>query len=139
MAREGRQRLGNALLVADVGHDLPEDGQPRAVGGRNAQAGLVHERQEAERLQRHGLPAGIRAGDDEGAVAEAVTEAQVDRHRRVAEQRVARREELGGVLDDVRAHAVHRGGEPRPGHPQVGAGQCRKAVAQRIDPAFDVP
>ena len=45
--------------------------------GRDVQAGLVHQREQAERPQRDGLAAGVRAGDDERGVA--VAEPDVDR------------------------------------------------------------
>ena len=38
VAREGRQRLGDRLLVADVGEDVAEDRQP-AAGARPARGG----------------------------------------------------------------------------------------------------
>ena len=139
VARERRERLGDALLVADVGHDPPEDRQPRAVGRRDAQPGLVHERQEAERLQRDRLAAGVRPGDDQGPIAEPVAETQVDRDRRVAQQRMARGEQLGGVLGDGRPHAVHLGAQAGAGQPQVGSRQRGEAVPQRRRATLDHP
>ena len=119
VAAEGGERLRDALLVADVGHDPAEDRQARPIGRRHAQPCLVHEREQAERLEADRLAAGVRPGDDEGAVAEAVAEAQVDRHGAVAQQRMARGEQLGGVACDwagrtasiatpSRARAIHR-------------------------------
>ena len=46
MAREGGERLGDALLVADIGHHAAKDGQSRALGGGHAQPRLVHQREQ---------------------------------------------------------------------------------------------
>ena len=43
VARERRQRLGDRLLVADVGEDVAQDRQPAAGLGRDVQPGLVHQ------------------------------------------------------------------------------------------------
>ena len=43
---------------------------------------------------------------------------------------MARREELGRVVGDRRAHGVHLRAEPRARHPQVGPGQRLEAVAR---------
>ena len=77
---EGGQRLGDRLLVADVGEDVAEDRQRGAGRRGDVQAGLVHEAQQPQRPQRDGLAAGVRAGHDERAVA--LAEADVDRARR---------------------------------------------------------
>ena len=79
VAGERREALGDRLLVADVGEDVAEDRQPRAGLGRDVEAGLVHEGEQAERPQRDGLAAGVRPGDDERRVA--VAEPDVDRDR----------------------------------------------------------
>ena len=42
-----RERLLDALLVADVGEDAAEDGQRAAVVGGDVQPGLRHQRQQA--------------------------------------------------------------------------------------------
>ena len=55
------------LLVADVGEHGPEHGNLRAARSRNQQAGLRHQRQQSRGLQRDGLAAGVRPGDDEHA------------------------------------------------------------------------
>ena len=91
--RERGQRLLDALLVADVGHDLVEHGHGAAVGTRDVQAALRHCREQADGLERDGLAAGIRAGDDERV--KFAAERHVDRH--------------GGVLRQERmARAVQR-------------------------------
>ena len=64
VAGEGREAHLDRLPVADVGEHLVEDGQ-RGRLRRRAQAGLVEERGEAERLQRHRLAARVRAADHE--------------------------------------------------------------------------
>ena len=79
VARERREALGDRLLVADVGEDVAEDRQPRAGLGRDVEAGLVHQAQQAERPEGDGLAAGVRAGHDERRVA--VAEPDVGRDR----------------------------------------------------------
>ena len=80
VARERREAARDRLLVADVGEDLREHGQPRRARGRS-QPALVQRGGEPERLQRDGLAAGVRARDDERAHAR---ERQVDRDGRRA-------------------------------------------------------
>jgi hypothetical protein len=63
--REGAERLLDALLVADVGVDAVEDAQHGFGGRRDVQPGLGHQRQQADRLERDGLAAGVRPGDDQ--------------------------------------------------------------------------
>ena len=55
-----------------------EDGQLGARLGRDEQAGLRHQRQQPDRLERHGLAAGVRAGDQQHL--ELVAQHHVDRH-----------------------------------------------------------
>ena len=64
--------------------------------GRHVQAGLVHQREQAERPERDGLAARVRARDDERRVA--LAEADVDGHDAPGEARVAGRQQ-----DDLRA------------------------------------
>jgi hypothetical protein len=137
VAREGRQRLGDALLVADVGHHPAVDRQPRPVRGRDAKPGLVHEDEEAKRLERHGLAAGVRTGDDHGPVAESLPEPQVDRHRARPEERVPRREQLERVGHDGRAHRVELCGQPRASHPQVRPCERSERRQQVLAPPLD--
>ena len=129
--------MGNALLVADVGHHATEDRQARSICGRHPQPRLVHQRQEPERLERDCLAARVRTRDDQRPIAEAIAEAQVDRNRRGAEQRMARGEELGRVVRRRRAHGVHPRPEPSARHPEVGTCQGRKAVAQGVTARLD--
>ena len=56
---------GDRLLVADVGEYRLEHRDLRILGYGDEQAGLGHERQQACRLQRHGLAAGVGTGDDQ--------------------------------------------------------------------------
>ena len=88
------------------------------LGGR-AQAALVEQRSEAERLQRDGLAAGVRAADHERAQR---AELEVDRHRRRrVEQRMA-----GAAQDDGVAAIVDRA------CPASGARARRTASARSI-------
>ena len=54
---------GDRLLVADVGEYRLEHRDLRILGDGDEQSGLGQERQQACRLQRHGLAAGVRTGD----------------------------------------------------------------------------
>ena len=63
---EGRQRLLDALLVADVGVDAIEAGEMGFVG-RDVQTRMGHYRQKPHRLQGHRLAAGVGAGDQHHA------------------------------------------------------------------------
>ena len=44
---------------------MAEHGEIAAVGGRNVQAALIHRREQADGLQRHGFAAGVRPRDNE--------------------------------------------------------------------------
>ena len=65
MAGEGRERLVDRLLVADVGEDGVEDREARLGGRGEAEAELVHQGEEADGLEGDGLAAGVGARDDE--------------------------------------------------------------------------
>ena len=129
VARERRERLGDRLLVADVGEDVAEDRQPRAGRGRDVEPGLVHEREQAERPQRDGLAAGVRAGHDERRVA--VAEADVDRDDAAGQAGMAGAEEddlgpIGGLGPD----RVHVGRERRLRRPEVEPGERVERLAE---------
>ena len=81
---ERAEARGDRLLVADVGEDRPERREPAARLDRNQQTGLRHERQQAERLERDGLAARVRAGDDERPRRRHDDEIRGDRRRRAA-------------------------------------------------------
>ncbi len=125
---ERRQRLGDRLLVTDVGEHVAPDRQPAARGRRDVQAGLVHQAQQAERPERDGLAAGVRAGHDQRRVA--VAEADVDRHHAPGEARVAGRQEHHlGSFGRLRAGRLHLGGQRRLGGPEVEPGQRVERLA----------
>ena len=86
VAGEGRQRLRDRLLVADVGEDVTPDRQPAAGRRRDVQARLVHDAEQAQGPQGHRLAAGVRAGHDQGRVA--VAEPDVDRDDLAGQARV---------------------------------------------------
>ena len=65
MRRERAQAGLDRLLVADVGEHRSEDRHARAVGRRNSQARLRHQRQQPGGLQGDGLAAGVRARDQQ--------------------------------------------------------------------------
>ena len=78
MGREGGEALFNALLVADIGQDMPENRQIAAVRGGDMETALVHRGEQADGLQGDRLAAGIGAGDDQGV--EVLPQLHVDRH-----------------------------------------------------------
>ena len=77
VTREGRERLGDRLLVADIGEEVAPDREPAARLGRHVQTGLVHQAEQAERPQGDRLATGVRAGDHERGIA--VAQSDVDR------------------------------------------------------------
>ena len=106
MGRERREAHRDRLLVADVGQDLVEDRERRLVR-RRPKAALVQHGGEAECLQRDGLPARVRAADDERAQR---AELEIDRHGgRAVEERVP-----GSAEDDIVAFR-HKGAAPAAG------------------------
>ena len=113
--REGRERLLQALLVADVGEDVVEDRQLRPLMRRDVQARLGHDRQQADRLQRDRLAAGVRPGDDQDLELEA--EVDVDRHDRPR---------LGGGGGGRSASS-----DPRPRARRAGRGRARRGRGLR--------
>ena len=106
--RERREAHRDRLLIADVGEQAVEHGQHRTRRGR-PQPRLMQERRDTERLQGDGLPAGVRAADDERAQ---VAEVEVDRHgRRRVEEWMPRAEQphLLGRLDGRAVPAAGQG------------------------------
>ena len=77
--REGGQALLNALLVAHVRQHPVKDPQPASVVCGDLQPALGHQRQQPDGFQRHGLAAGVGAGDDQGVVG--IAQLQGDGHR----------------------------------------------------------
>ena len=130
MTRERRERLGDRLLVADVGEDVAQDRQAAARLGRHVEAGLVHERQQPEGPQRDGLAAGVRARDDERRVA--VADPDVDRDDPSRQAGMAGAEE--GDLGPVRRlgpDPVELRGELGLRGPEVETGQRIERLAER--------
>ncbi len=78
MRGEGRERLLEALLVADVGQHVVEDWQLRTLVRRDMQARLGHHRQQADRLQGHRLAARVGSGDDQKVRAKAEVDVDWD-------------------------------------------------------------
>ena len=76
--RERRERLLEALLVADVGKHVVEDRELRAFARRHVQAALGHQGEQADRLQGHRLAAGVGPGHDQDPKSD--SEIEVDRH-----------------------------------------------------------
>ena len=108
--RERGQRLLDALLIADVGHDLVEHRHGAAVGARDVQAALRHGREQTDGLERDGLAAGVWAGDDERV--EFAAERNIDRHSGVLrQQRMARAAQLQVLVRQLRRDRVELVGE----------------------------
>src|SRR5437588_12093144 len=63
VGRESAQALLDALLVADIGKDIPEDCYLRRFPGGYMQTRLRHERQQAYGLQSHRLTTSIGASN----------------------------------------------------------------------------
>ena len=61
---ERRQRLLDALLVADIGIDAVEPREAGLLRG-NVQPGVGHHRQQAHGLEGHGLAARVGTGDQQ--------------------------------------------------------------------------
>ena len=78
VAGERAEARVDRLLVADVGEQRSEHRQPRALGRRNVQARLRHQRQQPRRLERDGLAAGVRPGDEQAGRRRQI---RGDRHR----------------------------------------------------------
>ena len=67
MRGERAQARRDRLLVADVRKDRPEGRERAPFVDGDEQSGLSHQREQAEGLERDGLAAGVRPGDDERA------------------------------------------------------------------------
>ena len=103
--REGGERLLDALLVADVRKDFIKYGNAAALCGGNVQAALRHKAEKADGLERNGLAAGVRAGDDERIVI--LAELHIDRHGLVLiEQRMARPAQPDAALGELRRAGI---------------------------------
>ena len=127
---ERRERLRHGLLVADVGEDVPEDGQPAARVGRHVEPRLVHEREKAERAKGDRLPARVRPGHEERL--EIRPQLHVDRNDRPREAGMA-----GAPQGDLRPRADLGPGcvellrQARLRAPEVEAGQRPEQLAER--------
>ncbi len=64
--RKGRKARRDRLAVADVGKDLRKDRQRGMRPDRWDDAALGHQCQQTDRLDQHGLAAGIGTGDQDG-------------------------------------------------------------------------
>ena len=107
--------------------------------------GLRHQRQERDRLQRDGLAARIRPGDDEDA--EPLAQRDVDRHDLACQQRVPRGDEIeperrvcafGRLLrcvvrrPEARGVRAHLGGETRLGEREINRREAVHRPFQRV-------
>ena len=129
---EGREVLGDRLVVADHGEDPLEDRYARAFGRGDVAAGLGHEREQGEGLERDGLAARVGPGNQQQRPVGG--ELEIHRHdlaRGVApalreEQRVACGLEVDAALAiEGRPRGLHAVGE-------VGAGEHPVQGAERL-------
>ena len=91
---EGAEVLLDRLVVADIGQHLLEE-RKLGLGGGHGQAGLRHQAEQPDGLQRDRFAAGVGAADEQRAAL--LVEFQTDRHggfaaaaQHILEQRVAR-------------------------------------------------
>ena len=88
MRRKCGEALLYALLVAYVGHNMAEHGHVAAVRCRDMQPALIHCGKKSDGLERNGLTACVRPGDNQRI--EAAAKLKVDRHGfALVEQRVS--------------------------------------------------
>ena len=139
MGGEGGEARGDRLLVADVGVDATEDGQPGPRGGGHVHSRLRHEGEEAEGLEGDRLAPRVGAADDEDGLS--VPQPERNRHgsppsAHVLAQPFAEHRHQQGMsrlgqvqlehLEDLRLHRVHVAGEE-------GLGLGEVEVAQDLD------
>ena len=118
MAAEGGEVLLQRLLIADVSQHLAAPGQPRRSTAGQEQTGPGHQGRQAHTLERHGLAAGVGAGDRHHPQLRA--DAHRDRHHRSAtfaallpkQQGMAQIPQLKGRLGRCGQLGPHR---PQPG------------------------
>ena len=129
MAGERAEAGLDRLLVADIGEERLKHRHPRSVSGRNPQSRLRHERKQPRCLERDGLAARVRTGNQQ----DGGRRRHLDRDRNGAcEQRMPRIEELERpVARERRLDPVNRLGKP---------GACLDDVepARRLDGPLQV-
>ena len=112
MRAEGREILLDALTVADINEHTVKDRNTAAVRSGDHQAAHRHRGQQADGLERDGLAARVRAGDDQRPVV--FSELQCDRHDGLGiEQRMPRlfqqhRAVIGHLRNDALLHRAER-------------------------------
>ena len=132
MRGKGGKRLLNGLLVSDVRQHAIKDGNGAAMIGRDVQAALRHQGQQAKRFQRHGLAAGVRAGDDERIKIAPQPHTDGDDGPGI-NQRVPRADQFHGrVLADLRRHAAGAQGILSLGEDHIQSNQHFIAVADAL-------
>ena len=108
---ERRERLLDALLVANVGEHVAEYRDLAAVRRGDHQAAHRHQRQEARCFERDRLAAGVRAGHDQRV--KVAAEHEIGRHDLVfVDQRVTRRFDIHAArVVQLRHNTFHLIGE----------------------------
>ena len=116
VGRKGREVGGDRLVVADVGENLPEHGQPGGAR-RDVEPHLRHQRKQPRGLERDRFPPGVRAADHQHVVLPVQFERNGDRGppraaQGVLEHRVPRIDQFAGpVFRDPRRDALELLGE----------------------------
>ena len=129
MTAECGERLRHGLFVADVGIDVPQDGQPGPDVGRNVQTGLMHQAQEAESPQGDRLPTRVRSRDEQGR--ELAAEPDVDRNDLAGETGMASAEEHDlRPTRDLRRNGIHLLGQACLRRPEVEPGERIQGLSQ---------
>lgn len=111
----GAQVVLQALLVADVHHDVVEEARLGTIAHGDGEAHLEHVLEQADRLQAHRLAARVGSGDDQNAA-------------------LARQRDLQG--DDALRPAVSRLVVLLCGGSRLGQRALQQRVA-RLDPVYD--
>ena len=97
MRRKSRERLLDALLVADVRQDVVKHAHRGVRRGGQLQTGLIHQRKQPRRLQSDRLAACVGAGDDQRV--KFVAQPHINRHGGGAvKQRVHRAAQVERLL-----------------------------------------
>jgi hypothetical protein len=82
MGREAAQGAGDRLLIPEVHAEPPDQGQGRVLARRHVPAALGQQQADADRLERHGLAAGVRSADEHDWTLGG--RGQIQRHDRLA-------------------------------------------------------
>ena len=117
MGRKGRQGLVDGLLVPDVCQHGGAHLHHGAIGGRDMQAALCHERKQTQCLEGDGLSASVGAGNDQRV--EPASQDQVVAHGGFGVQQGMAGPAQLNVIAQHRLHGPHGGRQLSPGKDTV--------------------